>query len=357
MLPFLEKLLQVLAQGGFVATYKYAVLLGLIDLCMEAGEPPTMVTTAQLARRVVELYWPQVRPFPDRGVLRQNTFNQAKIARLVANFRQARPDLAAPSPTSPSPGWQRLLDEVEWVLVEYPLPRLQRVAGGEERFLYEIGWGEDVSRRAFLASKRGDGTAFDNRILFKPGAAEALVALAPVVRPLVQQQWTAMVQRINDLPGADHEEFLFGAARVGLGTLHRPLRLLQDGRCFYCGGAFAGAAQVDHFLPWSRYPDDGLDNLVLAHERCNREKLHFLADLEFGHRWEERSRARSGDMDEIAAEARWNRDRARTFGVVASVYRGVPDGVRLWAGDGRFRRLEVADLPDVRAFGRGLVEG
>jgi 5-methylcytosine-specific restriction endonuclease McrA len=241
------------------------------------------------------------------------------------------------------------------VLVEYPLPRLQRVAGGEERFIYEIGWGEGVSRRAFLASKRGVGEAFDNRILFVAGAAEALAALAPVVRPLVQQQWTAMVQRINDLPAADHEEFLFGATRVGLGALHRPLRLLQGGRCFYCGGGLAGSAQVDHFLPWSRYPDDGLDNLVLAHERCNRDKLHFLADLTFGRRWEERSRERSADLDEIVIEQRWTRDRARTFGVVASVYSGLPEGVRLWSGDGRFKRLGTGDLDAVRDFGRSLI--
>ena len=32
---FAENALQLLEQGGFVATYKYAVLLGLMDLCLE----------------------------------------------------------------------------------------------------------------------------------------------------------------------------------------------------------------------------------------------------------------------------------------------------------------------------------
>ena len=32
---FGEKLLSLLDEGAFTATYKYAVLLGLIDLCME----------------------------------------------------------------------------------------------------------------------------------------------------------------------------------------------------------------------------------------------------------------------------------------------------------------------------------
>src|SRR5688572_28954769 len=98
-LPFLEKLLQVLAQGSFSSTYKLAVLLGLIDLCIEAGAPPTSVTTRQLARRVVELYWPQVRTFPaTKGVLRQNTGHQAEIASLVQAYRLARPDLVSPRP-------------------------------------------------------------------------------------------------------------------------------------------------------------------------------------------------------------------------------------------------------------------
>jgi hypothetical protein len=358
-LPFLEKLLQVLAQGGFSSTYKYAVLLALIDLCVEAGHPPTSVTTAQLARRVVELYWPQVRPYPQaQRVLGQNRGGQATIARLVAEFRQAHPDLVSPPRTGPSAptGFDLLLDDVEWVLVEYPLPRLQRVGGGEERFIYVIGWGEDVSRAAFARYKRGAGDTFDNRILFQPGAAESLVALASVVRPLVQQQWMVMVRAINGLPEAELDAFLFGAERVALATVQRPLRALQDGRCFYCGDALSGgASQVDHFLPWSRYPDDSLDNLLLAHDRCNREKLHFLADLDFARRWRDRSHEQAAQLDEIAASTRWPRDRARTFGVVASVYQGVPDGVRLWAGGDRLRRVDVADLPEVHGFGRGLL--
>lgn len=360
-LPFLEKLLQVLAQGGFSATYKYAVLLGLIDLCVEAGRPPSLVTTRQLARRVVELYWPQVRPFPGlQRVLDQNRGSMGRIPASVCSFRRAHPDLVSPpreGPAAPA-GYDALLDEVEWKLIEMPLPRLQRVGGGEERFLYLLPWQEGVPEGRVRRYQRGDGAAFDNRVLFRPGAAEALVALAAVVRPLVQQQWMVMVRAINGLPEAELDAFLFGAERASLSTLQRPLRALQGGRCFYCEGSLSSArAQVDHFLPWSRYPDDGLDNLLLAHEHCNRHKLHFLADLDFARRWRDRSHDQTHLLDEIASGARWPRDRARTFGVVASVYQGVPDGVRLWAGADRLRRVEVTDLPEVHGFGRGLVIG
>jgi 5-methylcytosine-specific restriction endonuclease McrA len=34
---------------------------------------------------------------------------------------------------------------------------------------------------------------------------------------------------------------------------------------------------VDHFIPWSRYPNDAIENLVVAHERCNGRKSDFLA--------------------------------------------------------------------------------
>lgn len=357
-LPFLEKLLQVLSQGGFSSTYKYAVLLGLIDLCLEAGHPPTALTTQQLARRVVELYWPQVRTYPALGrVLGQNRGGQATIARLVADYRRDNPDqLSPPQAGGSAPqACKDLLNAVEWVLIEYPLPRLQRVGGGEERFLYEIPWDEHVSRAAFVRFKNGDQTAFDNRVMLVAGAAESLIALSAVIRPLIQQQWMWMVRSINHLPEAELDEFLFGTQRKDLSPLRRPLRALQRGRCFYCRDALSGESHVDHFLPWARYPDNGLDNLVLAHAGCNLKKSHFLADLGHGQRWEERNRAQHERLAGLAEELRWPRDQERTFGVVSSAYQGVPEGVRLWVLGPDLRRIDADDLAAVHAFGAGLL--
>lgn len=82
-LAFAEKLLGLLGQGSFSATYKYAVILGLMDLCLEqsarSGAAPSMVTTKQLAMEVVELYWPHTLPFSRDTVLLQNSGRQAKI--------------------------------------------------------------------------------------------------------------------------------------------------------------------------------------------------------------------------------------------------------------------------------------
>ena len=47
-----ERMLALLDRGSFFATYKYAVLLGLMDLCMEhtskSGAPCDFVTTREL---------------------------------------------------------------------------------------------------------------------------------------------------------------------------------------------------------------------------------------------------------------------------------------------------------------------
>jgi hypothetical protein len=64
IIGFAEKLLALLDEGRFTATYKYAVLIGLMDLCMEnsldSGLAPESVTTRQLAEKIIEIYWPHV---------------------------------------------------------------------------------------------------------------------------------------------------------------------------------------------------------------------------------------------------------------------------------------------------------
>lgn len=35
---------------------------------------------------------------------------------------------------------------------------------------------------------------------------------------------------------------------------------------------FSGEADIDHFIPYSRSPDDSAGNEVVAHRHCNRTK-------------------------------------------------------------------------------------
>jgi hypothetical protein len=159
---FLDKLQSLLAEGDFTATYKFAVLLGLVELSVEAPPGADTFTTRQLAEKVIELYWPQALPY-EGAELRQNPHRQARILTAVARFRTeaARTGLAA-APLLTVAGrlderWRTLLDEVEWSLVEMPLPRLQRLASGNDEFLYSTAL--DAGRRLGAQGVNPEGTA------------------------------------------------------------------------------------------------------------------------------------------------------------------------------------------------------
>jgi hypothetical protein len=134
---FAEKVLELLDEGRYTATYKYAVLLALIDLCLEgtqaSGAPPAMVTTRQLADKIVEPYGPHTVPFARAAaarILRQNTRGQAEIVSAILRFRSRHaPDASAPrwhARLAAPAAYERLVRTVEWKLIEMPLPRLQR---------------------------------------------------------------------------------------------------------------------------------------------------------------------------------------------------------------------------------------
>lgn len=351
---FVEKVLTLLDQAQYTTTYKYAVMLALVDLCMERatadGAPPTSVTTRQLAERVLALYWPQAATFRDTAtVLRQNS-DRAKDARLLTLIRAFR-DEHAPDPTArlakaraAAPiAFDALLREVEWTLVLMPLPRVQTLPGNvEDRFLYDIAWSlaKPVTQGAF---RRND---FDNVIRFMPGAAEQLVALSTMVRPLVQRQWAAKVARMNAgvVEDAGLEEFLFGATRVSLAPVRGPLVELHDGRCFYCGDRLGRAFDIDHFIAWSRHPDDAIENLVPAHVDCNGSKSDHLAASAHVARWVAWSRAHTGDLREIARRASWEHDGPRTLAVARVIYLRLRADVRLWRDREGFERADRAAL-------------
>jgi hypothetical protein len=126
------------------------------------------------------------------------------------------------------------------------------------------------------------------------------------------------------------------------------LRELQEGRCFYCAGRLVAGYEVDHFVPWSRHPDDGLENLVAADRRCNGAKRDHLAAAEHVERWVRRAAARKAELGEIAARARWERDPERSLAVARSIYLRLPVEARLWQVDQALVRVERPRR--VRAF-------
>jgi 5-methylcytosine-specific restriction endonuclease McrA len=189
---------------------------------------------------------------------------------------------------------------------------------------------------------------FDNVIRFFGQAGDHLIRLAPLIRPLVQREWTSQVARFNQLPEAELDQFLFGTRREAIAQLREPLVELQDGRCFYCCARLRGRTEVDHFVPWSRHPDDGLDNLVAAHGACNGRKRDHLASADHVDHWVSRLCKKTGDLAEIAGAVRWGRQPERTLGVASAIYLRLPPDARLWQRGERFVPVDVDRLR--RAF-------
>jgi 5-methylcytosine-specific restriction endonuclease McrA len=306
-----------------------------------------MVTTRQLAEKVIELYWRHCEPYPNPDepkqpskILHQSTAGadkQALIVRHILQFQAvADPKREHALPLSrarfmaPPGAYQHLVDDVEWTLVHMPLPRLQIVGRVEDRFLYEYNFTQATTRGAVELAQRGKPGPFDNRLNLRPGVGTSLVALNGILRPLIFRNWTAMVATMNSLRQSELAAFLFGEERISLIPLRTALVALQAGRCFYCHKAMVAECDVDHFVPWARHADNSIDNLVAAHRECNGKKSDFLAAAEHVEKWRARSVEQDTALVRIAEEQRWESRPERTLSVARAIYGMLPDDARLW---------------------------
>jgi hypothetical protein len=343
---FAEKVLELLDEGRYTATYKYAVLLALMDVCLErtesSGAPPEMLTTRQLADKIVELYWPHSVPFASLvpvAVLKQNTTGQAEIISAIMRFRaQHASDPSVPrweSRMGAPEAYEGLVRRVEWKLIEMPLPRLQMMGQSYRPFIYEIYWDQRVEQREVTGYQVGAESSFDNRVMFRPGVGEYFLQLSGLLRPLIQRRWAAMVAQLNRLEESQLEMFLFGTDRTRTARIRAWLWEIQGRRCFYCDARITDPVrgQVDHFVPWSRYPDDTLDNFVVADNSCNGFKSSSLASADHLTRWTRRFVEGSGEYAELAdltQRAGWDRQPDRSLNVARAIYLRLPDDARLW---------------------------
>src|SRR5690349_7455894 len=87
-----QRVVAILESGQRVATYKLATLMALVDHCIEnLPERPAdslTVPIPDLAHRVLQLYWRQVRPFEGHD-LRQSSGEKERIPRAVRALRAA----------------------------------------------------------------------------------------------------------------------------------------------------------------------------------------------------------------------------------------------------------------------------
>ncbi|HWN38391.1 MAG TPA: HNH endonuclease [Gammaproteobacteria bacterium] len=331
-LELLRKLQRLLAEGDFVATYKFALLNALADLCLErepAADGSLRVPVSVLAEKFIEYYWPQARPY--RGadgsayVLHQSTGRQAAVINTIVAAQNAHPTLSAARAAKLR--WHTLVTRVAGTIVSMPLWKLQTVAGERDEFLY---------REAEFA---------DESIRLLPGVPAAFRALYGLVLDAVRGAWlrqiTSIAQNRPLLRDADLASFLFGSGRASLDGFRGVLRDHQDGRCLYCRKELRGAGCVDHFIAWSRYPVDLGHNLVLAHDNCNAGKRDFLAYPVHLERWQESHLDRASELaqrfDSLALPHDGDRSRAIAWWAYEQ---GEAAGAHAWIDDDRFVRLD-----------------
>lgn len=293
---FLRNIQRLLAEGQFTASYKFALLHAIADLCVLRGDESGAALTLDvqdIAKRFIELYWQQCRPFQLGGqatgiILQQNKGRQAAIIANVIRAQQdfggslARLKLMAPDL------WRSLTGSVKRVVNEMPLWKLQTVGSERLDFLYD----------------KLDMTT--TTITLKPGVAFCFRAYFGLLRNLIQGAWVRFVQRLNanDLGNlTDLGTFLFDQERSSLDAYKSILIDVQERKCFYCHRDLQRNMDVDHFIPWSRYPADLGHNFVLAHPRCNKAKSDYLAAEQHLQSWTERNRTNSDEMAERLKDA------------------------------------------------------
>jgi hypothetical protein len=291
---FLENLQLLLAESRTNSTYKYALLITLADICVEDApaddRAELTIPITRIAEKFLDLYWRHGLPYGSGvrdiggGVLRQNRGGQADVINRVDALRRT---FGSPALARRRGPWQRETTRLAQHLKRMPLWRLQRLRTTTLEFLYP----ED--RHA-------------EEITLRPGIAACFRRFHTLVVRLVQAEWMSF---LYSLPGnqtilgnsGDLADFLFGPQRETLARARTILAELQGGKCFYCHQPIGGPGEVDHFIPWSRYPRNLVHNLVLADRRCNGAKSDVLAGEKHRRHWMSHAETNDSALSEIGA--------------------------------------------------------
>src|ERR1039457_5019365 len=224
-IEFLSNLQRLLAEGSFVSTYKYALLLSLADLSVELGrddDAPLEIPTRRIGEKFVEYYWRQCTPYlpaggQDTGVLRQNTGEPPRIIRLLRDVRPAYED-SLTNLRRDERACRQTVTRIAAQVRKMPLWKLQTVGAQKLDFLYDNG-GKNSS------------------ITLKPGVGFCFRKHYSLVVDLVKGAWAQYIRRFNAnrlAEKADLYEFLFGSERANLEVVRPIVRKFQSGTCFYC---------------------------------------------------------------------------------------------------------------------------
>ncbi len=333
-IQFLVRIQRLLGEGRFVASYKFALLQALADLAVEKGDDsgdPLRLTVTDIAEKFIQYYWRQTLPLGAAGldeatVLRQNTGRQAAVINLVARTSRLADGSLVRARAAPDL-WNPLVSRVAEVVRVMPLWKLQTVGDKVYDFLYP--------------NTEGAGSEIELR----SGVTFCLRKFHALIQDLIQGGWVRFIRSIRTNQALlgdnlDLRDFLFGSERENLEVYRRFLKDIQAGECFYCRERVRGTGDVDHFIPWVKYPVDLGHNFVLAHPSCNRHKRDYLAAENHLQNWFERNDRFHTDLSQFFREKSINHDLSSSSQITCWAYEQAADAnASVWILGNRTREI------------------
>lgn len=298
---------RILSHGKKSSTYKLAVLRAIVDFVVEhpAREPRNgfhLIPLIELARRALAYYWrPALEAIP-QGL----DSDRQRIPRLVADLSRSNVtvpglDLRSPSAGYPLSLWIEetpalpddlvdVLVEIRRTLLEQPIRYIHNV-GDDQSEIFSVltttGLSFSASYDAHRKAASGcagalkeartwlDLTAAETGyIVLSARSYEEISALRFWLRDAIIIRWARECERFAqgrvavpvhtfelELPNRDSERMrALKALYCKLGLTH----------CLYTDAALGRSWDLDHLLPWSRFPVNLFWNLVPASPKANR---------------------------------------------------------------------------------------
>ncbi|AQP98720.1 endonuclease [Pseudoalteromonas aliena] len=301
-LDFIAYIQRMLVEGEFTATYKYALLHAIADVCVEQKEHnPNIqmeIKIDTLVDKFIQLYWNHSIPYSidssslitnsEDMLLKQNSKGQAKF--ITEIFKLQNAGVKSYTAFKNADQYEKVISSLRDTFIKGPLWRLQLLSGQEECFLYS---------HTLIGEARKPKS-----IRLNVGIDQCFRRFYDLVVHLATTEWLEKVQTIKSNqsligPQSQLQDFLFGTNRTALKQVAPLLIDIQKGLCFYCQKPLnltkskakpdSKALEIDHFIPFKRYPNDLAHNFVAAHSDCNNSKRDHLAALIHRDRWVEQN--------------------------------------------------------------------
>lgn len=346
-LNFLRRIQWLLESSSYTSTYKFALLMSTANLAIESGvndDRECSISYQQLAEQFIQLYWTQALPFSDQSsdsTLRQSsTTGQASVINSILNLQHKTQTTSLTiARTQNTKLWQSTIKDIASTIKKYPAKYLQST--------------EDKVSREFLY-------AYDSKskvIILKPSIAYCFTRFSKIINKLCQQYWTEFVRknRHNQIYFSDDidlQDFLFNKSRQSLKLLIPILMDIQQRQCFYCNKPLNNNIEVDHFIPWSKYPIDTTHNFVLTDHKCNNSKRDYLAEELFYQKWLKRNQQHGNTIEQEAKNIGFMANQQRSETISQWAYQiAVEHEDLVWSPESsiRLRPINPDLLPQLRA--------